>query len=86
MPNIASILKEEIARIARKEIRGEVAGLRKTSAAQRIEIVGLKRRAEVLEKELRSFTKVAKPSAAVANSPSEPQTPGKSLRFSAKGL
>ena len=80
MPNIASILKEEIACVARKEIRGEVAGLRKTSAAHRIEIVALKRRAEVLEKELRRITKAAQPSATVANSPSEPQIPCKSVR------
>ena len=33
MPNIGSLLKAEISRLSRREIRGEVASLKKASAA-----------------------------------------------------
>lgn len=49
MPNIATMLKSEITRLARKEVRAEVAALRKASAAQRTEIAALKRRLLELE-------------------------------------
>lgn len=35
MPNIASILKTEISRVARKEVRAEVESLKKTTSQQR---------------------------------------------------
>ena len=50
MPNIASVLKDEIARLAKKEIRKEIEGLRKSSAQYRSEISDLKRRVASLEK------------------------------------
>ena len=50
MPNFASALKEEIARLARKEIRTEIEGLRKASGQAKAEIVALKRRVAELEK------------------------------------
>ncbi|MEM9347478.1 MAG: helix-turn-helix domain-containing protein [Planctomycetota bacterium] len=43
MPNLASILKEEIARLARKEIRAQVGKTQKQVADQRREIAELKR-------------------------------------------
>ncbi|MBL0211987.1 MAG: helix-turn-helix transcriptional regulator [Holophagaceae bacterium] len=51
MPNIASVLKDEIVRLARKEVRKEVEGLKKASALYRSEIAGLKRRVAYLEKQ-----------------------------------
>ena len=51
MPNIASILKDEITRLARKEIRSELEALRKASAQYRSDIAGLKRRVAELEKQ-----------------------------------
>jgi DNA-binding transcriptional regulator YiaG len=51
MPNIASIFKDEIVRLARKEVRKEVEGLKKTSAQYRSDIAGLKRRVAALEKQ-----------------------------------
>ncbi|MDE3245971.1 MAG: helix-turn-helix domain-containing protein [Acidobacteriota bacterium] len=51
MPNIASILKDEIIRLARREVRKEVEGLKKASAHYRTEIAGLKRRVAELEKQ-----------------------------------
>ena len=57
MPNIASVLKSEITRIARKEIRAEVEGLKKAVSSHRSEIAALKRRAQSLEQELRRLDK-----------------------------
>lgn len=44
MPNIASVLKAEIVRLARKELRGEVDSIRKALTATRAESAALKRR------------------------------------------
>lgn len=82
MPNIAIVLKEEIARIARKEIREEVANLRKTSTAQRSEIAELKRRTKELEQAVRGLQKMVGKSAPQPDTPTSTET----LRFSAKGL
>jgi DNA-binding transcriptional regulator YiaG len=53
MANVASVLKEEISRIARKEIRRETSSLKKSSTTHRSEIAALKRRLLELERELR---------------------------------
>jgi DNA-binding transcriptional regulator YiaG len=50
MPNFASVLKNEIVRLARKEVRKEVEGLKTASTHYRSEIAGLKRRVADLEK------------------------------------
>src|ERR1700754_2517676 len=83
MPNIASLLKSEITRIARKELRTEIEAVRKALSSHRTEIAALKRRAQSLETELRrvqkSMPKPAPPAAPVDHA-------DKNLRFSAKGL
>ena len=82
MPNIASVLKSEIARVARKEIRSEIDSLRKASTTYRSEIAALKKRTQSLEQELRRLGKsLPKPAA----KPDADPTNGKT-RFSAKGL
>jgi DNA-binding XRE family transcriptional regulator len=83
MPNIASILKAEISRVARKEVRGETTGLKKSSTTHRSEIAALKRRLQVLEQELRRLGK-ARAKAVPADAAED--APERSLRFSAKGL
>lgn len=85
MPNIASVLKDEIARVARKEMRSEISAIKKSSTTYRTEIAALKRRVQALEQALRRAEKrVAK----VA--PGAPGDDGKTApatrRFSAKGL
>ncbi len=50
MPNIATVLKEEIARVARKETRADTQQLKKASAHYRSDIATLKRRIAALEK------------------------------------
>ncbi|OIQ98615.1 helix-turn-helix protein [mine drainage metagenome] len=52
MANIASVLKDEIVRLARKEIRTETAGFKKASVQYRSEIAALKRRVVTLEQQL----------------------------------
>ena len=59
MPNIASILKAEISRVARKEVRTEIEALRKSSVAHRASIAALRRQVEALEKALRKAVKSA---------------------------
>lgn len=82
MTNIAAVLKSEISRIARKEVRAETAALKKAASAYRADIAVLKRRAQVMEQELRKLGK-AVPRSAPADSA---RTPDGKLRFSAKGL
>lgn len=92
MPNIAVVLKQEIARLARKEVRTEVEGLRKTVAQLRAELSQLKARAAAQDKVLARLQRQAGKGAAAA--PSGPaggpdQDDGQAAggkRFSAKGL
>ena len=85
MPNIATILKAEISRVARKEVRAEIETLRKASAQHRSAIAALRRQVDSLEKELRRAHKGA---ARVRSSPdaaaSTEQAPAR--RFSAARL
>ncbi|TWO69123.1 helix-turn-helix transcriptional regulator [Caenimonas sedimenti] len=53
MPNIASVLKDEITRLARKELKSETASLKKAVATYRHEIATLKRKVAALEKQVR---------------------------------
>lgn len=81
MPNIASILKSEIMRVARKEIRAEVEGLKKSVSTYRSDIAALKRRSQTLEQELKRLQKFQpKPE------PLAVDENVKAPRFSAKGL
>ena len=82
MPNIATALKAEILRIARKAIRDETASLKRTIAPYRAEIAQLKRRARALEQQLGRVRKVTARAAPAADADA-----GESAhRFSAKGL
>jgi len=80
MPNIASILKSEIARVARKEIRAEIESLKKSSGSHRTEIAALKRRVHSLEREL---GRVKSPEPALPTEATDGQAPP---TFSAKAL
>ena len=82
MPNIASVLKEEIARVARKEMRTETQQLKKASAHYRSDIAALKRRIAALEK---LVGRVSKGSAKKAPGATADQ-PTIAFRFSASGL
>lgn len=79
MPNIGLVLKSEIARIARKELKGQTQQLKKQGAHYRSEIAALKRRLAGLEQQL----KRQNGSRAAA---AQPQESAKGFRFSAKGF
>jgi DNA-binding transcriptional regulator YiaG len=81
MPNIGTVLKSEIARIARKEVRGETQQLKKQNAQYRSEIAALKRRLAGLEQQQKRQRKVSAGSTVDDEEPSQ-----KGFRFSAKGL
>jgi DNA-binding transcriptional regulator YiaG len=80
MPNLVSALKEEIVRLARKELRKEVEGLKKASAQYRSSIAAIKRQVAALEKQQSRLEKKG-PKKAVPEAEGEGTT---RFRFSAK--
>jgi DNA-binding transcriptional regulator YiaG len=64
MPNIAVVLKEEIARLARKELRSQTQELKKASVQYRSHIAALRKRVEALERQLKKVNRAAGRSAA----------------------
>jgi DNA-binding transcriptional regulator YiaG len=81
MPNIGTVLKSEISRVARKELRGETQALKKSISQYRSQIADLKRRMSALEQLVKRAGKGAGKAAA-----SGAAEPGGKVRFSAKGL
>jgi len=82
MPNIAAVLKQEIARVARKESKSEVEALKRTTAGYRKQIAELKRRMDALERQLKAAKKAG---AKVSASPEQAEE-GHALRFRPDGL
>ena len=83
MANVASVLKEEISRVSRKEIRRETSSLKKSLTAHRSEIAALKRRVLELERQLRRVG-AARQARAPAAANEDSDSPG--TRFSAKSM
>lgn len=83
MPNIGTVLKSEISRVSRKEVRGETQALKKSVSQYRSQIADLKRRLQALEQQVKRLGKVA---AKVAPAQAEAEDGSSHLRFSAKGL
>lgn len=82
MPNIATVLKQEIQRLARKEVREQTNVLKKTSAQQRRTIAELKRQITDLQRRIVPLQKqVLKGDASPAD-----EAPAPTVRFTAKGL
>ena len=80
MPNIATVLREEISRLARKEIRQQVDPLKKSNAELRRTVAGLKTEVAKLNRSIRFLQKqekrrLEKPPVAAS---------GKAIRFSPK--
>lgn len=82
MPNIGSLLKDEIARLCRKEIRRQVEPVRKNAAAYRHDIADLKRRIAALERQNAGLAKRA----AKSEKAPKPESDEAPMRFVAKGL
>ncbi len=86
MPNIATVFKAEIARLARKEVRGESDGLRKAVAAQRAEIASLKRRIQALEAMVKKLAATRGERSTRAHAPEAAEPESTALRFRAGGM
>jgi DNA-binding transcriptional regulator YiaG len=83
MPNIAAVLKDEIARIARKEVRVQTEEFKKASAHYRTQIAAMRRRVDDLERQLK---RVGKTTARSPASEDDGQDSGPPRRFSATRL
>jgi DNA-binding transcriptional regulator YiaG len=82
MPNIGTVLKSEISRVARKELRGETQSLKKSISQYRTQIAQLKRRTQALEQQVK---RLGKAGGRAAPQPAEDET-SRQVRFSAKSL
>lgn len=81
MPNVASVLKEEITRLARKEVAAQTEALRTAINSHRSQIVELRRKNEALEKQIKRLEKRSSDS-----TPRSDRSDSAKNRFSSKGL
>ena len=82
MPNIGTVLREEITRLSRKETRSQVDPTRKATTQHRKDIAALKRQVAGLERQLKMLLRrAATPATARSDEAS-----GTKTRFVAKGL
>ena len=81
MPNIQSVLREEISRLAKKTIRTELESLKKASSQYRSEIAALKQRITELSRDVKRLSKQA---ANVA--PAKRTTADTKIRYSARSV
>ncbi len=82
MANIATVLKEEISRLARKEVRRETAALQKASVQYRRDIAQLKRQVSGLQRQVALLERKV-----LAEPVAKPGTVDSTrVRFAAKGL
>ena len=79
MPNFSSILKSEITRLARKEVKAAIEPLRKANGMSRKEIAELKRQLTSLQRETKSL---ARPERAATQQAVNART----SRFTSEGL
>ena len=82
MANIATVLRDEIARLSRKEIRQQMSGTIRASAQHRRDIAALKRQVQQLTKAVAFLERQEKKR--LAETPSSGRASG--ARFSAKGV
>ena len=82
MPNIATVLKEEILRLARKEVRRQTNALKKTSNQHRRDIAEMKRRLAALQRKVHPLEKQVLKGAGAETT----EAPASGARFTAKGL
>ncbi|MEJ7930444.1 helix-turn-helix domain-containing protein [Ramlibacter sp. AN1015] len=84
MPNIAAVLKTEIARVARKEIRAETGAFAKTNAEQRKQIYALRRQVGELQRALKQLQRGQRSSASTKENPQSEVGPA--LRWRPEGF
>lgn len=83
MANIAALLKQEITRLVRKELRSETEALKKATTRYRAEIAELKRRVTRLEQQLKAIERQGRQRTVQAVPANEPDG---NCRFRADGL
>ena len=79
MPNIAAVLKEEIRRLAKKEIKAQVGTTKQAVAKYRSDIAKLKRSLSQQEREIKLLKKQQ-------GQPQAEEEPSESVRFSARSV
>jgi len=79
MPNIATVLKEEIRRLARKEVKAQLADLKAASARYRKDLAALKRK---IAEQDRALARLGKARPAATRAAPTSTDPGTQLRFS----
>src|SRR5664279_3674576 len=84
MANIGTLLRDEIARLSRRTIRGEVGSTKKATAQHRRDIAALKRKVAQLERQVALLVRRTVSRQDSATPP--PAAAGKRMRFVAKGL
>ena len=82
MPNIAGVLKEEIRRLAKKEIKAQVGPTKQAVARYRSDIATLKRQLGQQEREI----KLLKKQQGQQGQPQAEEEPLESVRFSARSV
>lgn len=82
MSKIASVLKQEILRLARKEIRTQTAVLRRANAQYRRDVAELKRQTHTLAQQVEFLERQERKRGAATPPPS----PATGIRFSKRGL
>lgn len=82
MPNIGALLKQEIARLSRREVRGQVVATKKASAQYRRHIAGLRRQVATLERQVALLQRRVANGSSTSTAESAPRK----VRFVAKGL
>lgn len=82
MSKIASVLKEEISRLARKEVAAKTAILRKATAQYRRDIAALKRQTDALTRQVKYLEQQESKRAKAPASPGQAE----GRRFSPRGL
>ena len=86
MPNIGTLLKEEIARISRKQSRAETEALKKANSHYRGQIAELKRRMQALEQQVKRLSRGGGARGGATASAAPESEGGKQIRYSAKSL
>jgi DNA-binding XRE family transcriptional regulator len=91
MSTIANALKQEIARVARKELKDEIAALRKLTTAHRSEIAALKREIKALNGVVKGVQKgmarpASPPRAAPVQADASTRRRGRQAEFSSEQL
>jgi DNA-binding transcriptional regulator YiaG len=81
MPSIGTVLKEEISRLSRKEVRSQIEATKKATTQHRRHIAALKRQVAQLERQVASLARRSREAA-----PAAPASAAERPRFVARGL